>query len=170
MRASKDLRTHVSRHHPEITEVQLERYFVECRHPDTDIDALVQRYVDRLETMIGLQYKGFFIKKYLQVLGVARHHQADKSIMRFLKNPDIKTPEDLRAEMERQLIGKFREASPEKRFQGYLNRDKAILENKGQAELIPAIETLKTIKFVKKQLQAAQEAKAESEAKADDTE
>lgn len=166
-----DLRKHVRRRHEgEIDEIEFERYLVEMRYPDLDLDALVQRYTDRLETMIGLQYQGIFIKKYLQVIGVARHPQADKSLMGFHKrNPGMKTAEEVRAAMEKHLIGKFRNASPEVRFQGYLNRDKAVLEKKGQADLIPAIETLKTIKFVKQQLQEALETAREDENKQEET-
>lgn len=148
----------------------MERFLVQTRHPDTDIDALVQRYVDRLETMIGLQDQGFMIKKYLRVLGVARDWRLDLAIMGVLKhNPDVKTAEDVTAAFANKLVGKFRTASPEVRFQGYLNRENSILAKKGQAELIPAIEALKTIRFVKKQLQAAQAAEAESESPANDT-
>lgn len=69
----------------------------------------------------------------------------------------MQTAEDVRAAYERELIGKFRDASPEKRFEGYLNRDNSILEKNGQAELIGPITTLKTIKFVKQRLQEALE-------------
>lgn len=148
----------------------MERWITGFRYPHLDIELIVQRYIDRLETMIGLQYQGIFIKHYLRVIGVLRHPQADKTLMRYLKNPKVKTPEDLRAEMEAQLVGKFREASPEVRFQGYLNRENSILEKKGQAELIPAITTLKTIKFVKQQLEAAREAGQEAEPSEPDTE
>lgn len=155
----QDFRLHVQAKHKEIPAAQYERYLVQCRYPTLDIDALVARYVDRLETMIGLQYQGLFIKKYLKTIGVARHPQADKGLMGILaKNPGIKTAEDVRKAFENSLIGKFREASPIDRFKGYLNRDIAILENKGQSDLIEPIKALKTIKFIKQQLEAAREA------------
>jgi hypothetical protein len=168
---SDNFRKHVRKHHPEVTPQEYERYLVISRYPTLDIDALVQRYTDRLETMIGLQYKGLFIKKYLQTIGVARHPQADKVLMGFLaRNPNLQTAEDVRQAFEDGLIGKFRTASPVVRFQGYLNRDIAVLEKKGQAELIEPITTLKTIKFIKSQLLEAREAAKDEETNADSTE
>lgn len=155
---SSDFRVHVRKYHPEISEIELERYMVGFRYPHVDIDRIVQRYVDRLETMMGLQNQGIFIKKYLQTLGVARDYRADLSLMGLHKRfPGLETPEDIRKAYERQLVGTFREASPEKRFEGYLNRENSKLEKAGQGDLIPAISTLKTIKFVKQRLQEALE-------------
>jgi len=157
-----DLRKHIKRKHDgDITEIELERYLVELRYPGLDLDALVKRYEDRLESVITLNRKGYYMKKYLQVIGVLRHPRSDNILLRILNNPEVKTAEDVRAEMERLLVGKFRNASPEVRFQGYLNRENSILEKKGQADLIPAISTLKTIKFVQKQLQEAVAAEKE---------
>lgn len=167
----RETRVHVRYRHPEITEQELERYIIGVRYPSVDIEALVQRYSDRLETMIGLQYQGLFVKKYLQTIGVARHPQADKVLMGILKrNPDCKSAEDVRQAFEDRLIGKFRDAPPIVRFQGYLNRDIAILEKKGQTELIEPITTLKTIKFIKAQLEAAREASQPSESEPDNPE
>ena len=155
-RDAQTFRRHIVNHHPDISELEYERYIVGCRYPTIDIEWLVQRYVDRLETMIGLQRKGIFIKKYLQTIGVARDWRSDLSLMGILKRyPDVQTAEDVRAAYEQDLIGKFRKASPEQRFQGYLNRENSKLEKAGQADLIEPITTLKTIKFVKQRLQDA---------------
>jgi hypothetical protein len=131
---------------------------VQQRYPTLDIDALVQRYVDRLETMIGLQYQGLFIKKFLNIIGVARSAQADKVLMGILKrNPDCKTAEDVTRAYANRLVHTFRNASPEVRFQGYLNRENSKLEKNGHAELIEPITALKTIKFIREQLQEARQ-------------
>lgn len=167
-RDAQNTRIHIRNYHPEISEVEYERYIVGCRYPTIDIEWLVQRYVDRLETMVGLQRKGIFVKKYLQTIGVARDWRADLSLMGILKRyPDVQTAEDVRAAYEHDLIGKFRKASPEQRFQGYLNRENSKLEKSGQAELIETISTLKTIKFVKQRLQevvAERDEESETEA------
>lgn len=164
-REGKDLRPHVRRHHPDITALELERHIALSRYPD--LDALTQRYIDRLETLMTLLDKGVFLKKYLQTLGVLRDYRADLSIQGIhRRNPGLQSAEDVRAAYERELIGKFREASPEARFQGYLNRENSKLEKAGQADLIEPISTLKTIKFVKQRLQEV----LEDSAKPDETE
>lgn len=151
-KGSTVLRVHVRKYHPEITEVEMEYYIAKSRYPN--LDELVQRYIDRLETLMTLLDKGYNFKKYLDALGVRRHWLVDLSIQGLHKhNPGLKTAEDVRAAYERQLIGNFREASPEKRFQAYLNRDNSVLDKKGQTDLIGPISTLKTIKFVKERLQ-----------------
>lgn len=162
--STKGLREHVWGHHKEITPEILERHIVQTRYPSLDIDYIVQRYKDRLETMIGLQYQGIFIKKFLQTIGVARHPQADKGLMRFLK-PHMKTPEEVTRAMADELCYKFLKASAETRFEGYLNRDISVLKKQGHDALIPIVRTLKLIQFTKKQLSAAIE-----EATAGDTE
>lgn len=111
---------------------------------------------------MGLQDQKLMIKKYLKTIGVLRNWRADLAIMRFLK-PEMQTAEEITKAMEAGLVGKFREASAEVRFQGYLNRDLAILRNNGHEDLIPAVKTLKTIKFVQKQLAEAREAIGEKD-------
>jgi hypothetical protein len=153
--------------HPEISEIAMERHMMETRYPELDIDAMVQRYVDRLETHIGLLEKGYYFKKYLQVLGVLRDWRRDCALLGLhRRNPWIKTADDVKKAFADELVNKFRKASPEARFQAYLNRDNAILENKGQADLIGPMTALKTIKFIKQRLQEA----LEEEKKPDDSE
>ena len=150
--ATKNLRKHVWSHHPEVSPEELERHIIQTRYPDLDIDATVQKYKDRLDTLIGLQEKGIFIKKYLATIGVLRHWRSDLAIRTFLK-PGMTTAEEVTKAMADGLVNRFREASPEDRFKGYLNRDLSVLEKQGHSELIPVVKTLKTIKFVRKQIQ-----------------
>lgn len=169
-KGTNKLRVHVKRYHPEITPAEYERYFVETRYPDLDLDALVERYKSRLETMIGLQYKGIFIKHYLKTIGVARHHNADKCLMRYLKhNPQ--TEEELVKLMRGALVEtQLKKATPESKFLEITKRDITVLRKKGcPEELIPVVEQLKLIKFTKKRLAEAIEEtnKIEEEASTD---
>jgi hypothetical protein len=136
------------------------------RYPDLELDREIKRYTDRLETLIGLQRRGIFIKKYLKVTGLLRHWRSDLALLSVLK-PGVETAEDVRQAFEDQLIGRFREAPAEQRFEGYLNRDLSVLAKSGHEALIPAVRALKIINFTKKQLEEAlNEALKESQSQA----
>jgi hypothetical protein len=162
-RAQK-LREHVHSKHEEVSAEELERHLVLIRYPDLELDNEIQRYRDRLETLIGLQRRGIFIKKYLKTIGVLRNWRADLAILAFVK-PGMQTAEEVRQAMTDGLVNKFRNASPEARFEGYLNRDLSVLKKSGHEDLIPAVRALKIINFTKNQLDAAlEEAIKESQA------
>lgn len=152
--SAQKLREHVHSRHQDVSAEELERHAVMTRYPDLELDKEIQRYRDRLETLIGLQRRGIFIKKYLKTIGVLRNWRADISLLGFLK-PEMQTAEDVRKAMEDGLVGKFREASAEKRFEGYLNRDLSVLRKAGHEDLVPIVRALKVIKFTKKQLESA---------------
>jgi hypothetical protein len=162
--ASGTLRRHVAKHHLEVTPEELERHIVLTRYPDLDLDALVELYRNKLDTIMLQQQRGLFVKKYFRTIGLMRNWRADLNIQRYLK-PGMTTEAEVKKAMADALVNKFRQASPEVRFQGYLNRDLARLRNDGQEELVPAVRALKIIRFAQKQVtDAIDEALKEAQA------
>lgn len=133
----RQYRRHVEYHHPKQSDADRERHLVNIRYPHIDIDKLIKRYENKLETMIGLQYQGIFIKKFLYTIGVARHHNADKSIMRAHKKLDMTkaTKADVLKGIS-DLFNQKTEKAPMS-LDTMILKATAILLEKGQDELIP---------------------------------
>lgn len=129
------LREHYYKHHPEAHPYDLEYHMLTSKNPHLNVDLLLTRYLDREETVIGLQKQGIFAKHFLQNIGVARYHNEDKQIQ------------------GRQKWSAF---SVERKFESFVKGEMSRLRNRGiQEELCEIVASLMTIKFAKKQLERA---------------
>jgi hypothetical protein len=148
-------RDHIKTFHPDIDPKVVERYMTETRYPDLDLDAIVERYRNSLETMIGLQYKGWFIKKYLKTIGALRSPQADKRLMYVLSMlPADATREDVRQFHTDHLINHFLKCSPDVRFNSLLNGHIDSLIKRGHEDLIPMVKAKRIIEYARKKMHA----------------
>lgn len=122
--------------HPDKHQYDLELYIVRSRNPNLDIDLLITRYLEKKETILGLQKQGIYVKHFLRNIGVMRHPREDSGI------GGAKT---------------WNEASQEERFAGYLKADLTRLRNAGVTDLDEVMTALKLIKYAQKQLAKAKE-------------
>ena len=147
------LREHCLNKHKEVLPETLERHIVKLNYPKLDLDKIVEEYKNKLSTMIGLQYRGLFIKHYLKVTGALRHPQADKAIGKYLDmlGPGDMTHDKIMAKMDEKLVGVFRDISDmESIGHAYINRDIYKLKNQGLGHLESALRAIKIIEFAKK--------------------
>lgn len=159
-------RIHLHKHHGHLGIVEIEKHLVMTRYPDFDFDLEIGRYRDRLETIIGFQRRGVFIKKYLKESGLLRNWRSDLALMRYIK-PWMTTPEELKAQMTKELSEKFQSDQIAKNNSGLDDRglDKSItsLKNSDAEELIPAVVTLNIIKRTRRKLDKAKTADTQPE-------
>lgn len=165
---TKDLRRHISQSHGEdLQEVDVERLILESKYIgyNIDIDYWVQRYVDRLETKLGLQHQGLYMGSYLKALGVLRSSQTDQAISARLREK-AKHGDDYKKVVKARMIDTFlemKEKDPEYKFDMYLLRDTVKLRNKGATEeLIDVYKTLRTVKHIKNKIEEARKKEEET--------
>lgn len=131
------LRKHFKDKHPEAHPHDLEYRIVTTINPQLDVDLLLVRYLDQLETVIGLKKQGIFVKHFLENIGVARSDKDDKSLMSRMK---------------------WEKASKERKFEVALNRQLTWLKKDGLFdELSEVVTALKLIRYAKNELAKAQE-------------